>query len=92
MLTLETLALDNGGKLLIEIYYTERQNFIGEIAFYNYENFNSKPVEETTTIHETTKAESRRLFETPPKVSSVPKTGLFFCCGDEGDDKLFTVE
>jgi hypothetical protein len=44
---------------------------------------------------ETTKAESVRFFESPLKVNAAPapkSAGLFFCCGDEGDDKQFTVE
>ncbi len=76
--------------MAIDIYYTERQNFIGEISFYNFDQFSSKSGEETNNPNETTKAESKRLFETPQKVNAAPKaTGIFFCCGDEGNDKLF---
>lgn len=85
----ESIVLDNGGELAIDVFYTERQNFIGEIAFYNYDKFSSKSSEEVNNVNETTKDESKRLFETQ-KVNAAPKaTGLFFCCGDEGNDKLF---
>jgi hypothetical protein len=51
MLYAENIVLDNGGELSIDVFYTERQNFIGEIAFYNFDKFSSKSAEEANNAN-----------------------------------------
>jgi hypothetical protein len=47
VIDVESITLDNGGHLSLDIFYTARQNFIGEIAFYNYDNYVPKLMEKT---------------------------------------------